>query len=150
MPWATLPENCTLSTPALAGVTVITISNTLFFPCFTKPSSLSMFISHSFSCLTSPLAHFHPPTDSALWGEHKSRHPKCISWHSPAGAFPLSRTHAIWNTALVWALWQLLHHPSKVAGALKVYWDFAGQLLQQKASLILAKSPFQVSTRTFI
>lgn len=79
---------------ALAQVTVIAISKTLF-PCFCTPSSLSMFIPYSFSCLTSPLTHFHPPTDSALWGERKSHHPKCISWHSPAGAFPLSRTHAI-------------------------------------------------------
>lgn len=38
---------------ALAQVTVIAISKTLF-PCFCTPSSLSMFIPYSFSCLTSP------------------------------------------------------------------------------------------------
>lgn len=102
----------------------------------------SMFLSMSYT----PPFRCHPPTDWALWGEHKGHWPKCISWHVSVQTFPFSRIHAIWNTALVWALWQLLQHPSEVAGALnyrasRFCWTSA---TREGNTLILPKSQLQV------
>ena len=107
-----------LSSPAIAEVRGITISNLLFSPAPPSSPHFPCLLLVAFHVLHLPFLAVILPRLSALGRTQRPLAKKCISWHIPAGTFPFSRTHAIWNTALVWVLWQLLHHPSEVAGAL--------------------------------
>lgn len=134
-----------LSTPALAEVIRIAISNLLFF---LAPSN-----SLQFPCLFHIPFHFSCPLFPAVifpQTEHSGQKAKALSHSASLSTFLYKHFHSQGyvqsETARTSALWQMLHHPREVAGALnyrasRFCWNSA---TREGNAVILAKSQLQV------